>query len=131
MLISPGRIGTSSPELGVGVTFSDISNFSVLCEYEDSKIGFFPELSYGSHLFQDLVEAEMFYVAIMDNDNNINKFIHDGISSMGECIFNTIFPSIENPSDVISVYEAVPENQLCLYADFKNKKVTCGYFKIK
>ena len=31
MLMTPGRIGTSSPELGVPVAFGDISNFSIIC----------------------------------------------------------------------------------------------------
>jgi len=41
MLVSPGRIGTSSPELGVPVVFSDISNFKVLCEYADIEMDLF------------------------------------------------------------------------------------------
>jgi len=130
MFISPGRIGTSSPELGVGVTFSDISNFSILCEYEDGEIGFFPELSYGSHLFQDIVEAEMFYVAIMDNNDIRNKILHKNIWSEENSIFNNILPLAENPLKVVKVYEVASEKRLCLYADFKNNKVTCGYFKI-
>ena len=30
-----------------------------------------PELSYGSHMFQDLVEAEMVYCAIWNNQNTL------------------------------------------------------------
>lgn len=55
LLLSPGRIGTSSPELGVPVAFGDISNFSIICEVADNRTGYMPELSYGSHMFQDLV----------------------------------------------------------------------------
>ncbi len=66
MLFVPGRIGTSSPELGVPVTFSDISTFEVICEMEETKAGYNPELSYGSHIFQDLVEAEILYTAVFD-----------------------------------------------------------------
>ena len=53
LLMSPGRIGTSSPELGVPVTFRAISNFSAVCEVSDDRAGYRPELSYGSHMFQD------------------------------------------------------------------------------
>lgn len=71
LLMTPGRIGTSSPELGVPVTFGDISNFSAICEVSEQKVGYMPELSYGSHMFQDLVEAEIFYGAVWNNEKTI------------------------------------------------------------
>jgi hypothetical protein len=64
MLIGPGRWGTTTPELGVPVRFAEICNFKVLCELAFESAGFIPELSYGSHFFQDLVEADIFYAAI-------------------------------------------------------------------
>ena len=71
MLMTPGRIGTSSPELGVPVSFGDISNFSVICEVSDDRAGYRPELSYGSHMFQDLVEAEILYTAIFQDKTTL------------------------------------------------------------
>ncbi|MBR0085398.1 MAG: phosphoenolpyruvate synthase, partial [Lachnospiraceae bacterium] len=71
MLIVPGRIGTSSPELGVPTAFSDISTFEIICETEESKAGYNPELSYGSHIFQDLVEANILYTAVFRNEKTI------------------------------------------------------------
>ena len=68
LLMTPGRIGTSSPELGVPVTFGDISGFSEICEISDKRAGYMPELSYGSHMFQDLVEAQISYGAIWNNE---------------------------------------------------------------
>lgn len=55
LLFVPGRIGTSSPELGVPVSFAAINHFCAICEMSDSEVGYMPELSYGSHMFQDLV----------------------------------------------------------------------------
>lgn len=71
MLMVPGRIGTSSPELGVPTAFSDISEFDVICEMEEKGAGYNPELSYGSHIFQDLVEAEILYTAIFANEKTV------------------------------------------------------------
>jgi len=71
MLIVPGRIGTSSPELGVPTAFSDISAFEIICETEERRAGYNPELSYGSHIFQDLVEAEILYTAVFHNEKTI------------------------------------------------------------
>ena len=72
MLIVPGRVGTTSPELGVPTSFSDISAFEVICETEESGAGYNPELSYGSHIFQDLVEAEILYIAVFNNEKTIH-----------------------------------------------------------
>ena len=71
LLMTPGRIGTSSPELGVPVTFRGISNFSAICEVSDDRAGYRPELSYGSHMFQDLVEAEILYGAVFGNEKTL------------------------------------------------------------
>lgn len=67
LLLAPGRIGTSSPELGVPVSYADISSFGAICEVAYGKAGYRPELSYGSHMFQNLVEADVYYGAINEN----------------------------------------------------------------
>ena len=72
MLIVPGRVGTTSPELGVPTAFSDISAFEIICETEERQAGYNPELSYGSHIFQDLVEAEILYTAVFNNEKTIH-----------------------------------------------------------
>ena len=72
MLIVPGRVGTSSPELGVPTAFSDISAFEIICETEERSAGYNPELSYGSHIFQDLVEAEILYTAVFSDPKTIH-----------------------------------------------------------
>ena len=68
LLMVPGRIGTSSPELGVPTSFADISGFDAVCEMAESRAGYNPELSYGSHIFQDLVEAQILYMAVFPGD---------------------------------------------------------------
>ena len=72
MLLVPGRIGTSSPELGVPTAFSDISGFDAVCEIAENRAGYNPELSYGSHIFQDLVEAQILYTAVFPGDRTIH-----------------------------------------------------------
>ena len=71
ILIVPGRIGTSSPELGIPVVFADISHFAAILEESYSEVGYMPELSFGSHMFQDLVEAEIYYGALFENEKNL------------------------------------------------------------
>jgi len=64
LLLGPGRWGTRTPSLGIPVTFSDISRITALAEVAFRTGGLVPELSYGSHFFQDLVENDIFYLAI-------------------------------------------------------------------
>ena len=71
MLIVPGRVGTSSPELGVPTAFSDISAFEIICETEEAKVGYNPELSFGSHIFQDLVESKILYTAVFHDKKTL------------------------------------------------------------
>lgn len=74
MLIVPGRVGTTSPELGVPTSFADISAYDIICETEETRAGYNPELSYGSHIFQDLVEAEILYTAIFQGEKTKHYF---------------------------------------------------------
>ncbi len=72
MLIGPGRWGTTTPSLGVPVHFTELCNMTVICEVASKEEGFEPELSYGSHFFQDLVEADIFYVAIFNGQKEVS-----------------------------------------------------------
>ncbi len=64
MLMGPGRWGSSNIELGVNVTYADINNAAVLVEIARSRGGHTPEVSYGTHFFQDLVEDGILYVPL-------------------------------------------------------------------
>ncbi|MDA8124564.1 MAG: phosphoenolpyruvate synthase [Deltaproteobacteria bacterium] len=64
LLLGPGRWGTTTPELGVPVRFSEINRMTAIGEiaYRDGSKTL--ELSFGAHFFQDLVERDRFYLAI-------------------------------------------------------------------
>ena len=94
ILIVPGRIGTSSPELGIPVVFADISHFSAILEESYSKVGYMPELSFGSHMFQDLVEAEIYYGALFENEKKI-EFNKDMMFDYPN-ILNNINPNLND-----------------------------------
>lgn len=117
MLMVPGRVGTSSPELGVPTAFSDISSFEAVCEMTESQVGFFPELSYGSHIFQDLVEAQILYTAMFPGEKTIH--FQPELLKQSENIISLI-PQGEKWKDVI--YLADVSNQNCmLYHDLSNE----------
>ncbi len=63
MLIGPGRWGTHSPSLGIPVSFTEISRASVVCEVVAMHECLVPDVSLGTHFFNDLVEHDLLYVA--------------------------------------------------------------------
>ncbi|UCC62894.1 MAG: PEP/pyruvate-binding domain-containing protein [Anaerolineae bacterium] len=60
ILMGPGRWGSANVDLGVKVSYADIHNVSVLVEVALARGGHAPEVSYGTHFFQDLVEAQIY-----------------------------------------------------------------------
>ena len=68
MMMGPGRWGSSNIELGVNVGYADIDNTAVLVEIAREEGGHVPEVSYGTHFFQDLVEAQIIYLPVYPDD---------------------------------------------------------------
>ena len=67
--IGPGRWGTSNPDLGIYVNYSDIYNAKALVEVTGKGRGAVPEPSFGTHFFQDLLEAQIYPLAVnLDDD---------------------------------------------------------------
>jgi pyruvate, water dikinase len=64
MLVGPGRWGTTTPSLGVPVSFAEIDTVSIVCELALMHEGLVPDVSLGTHFFNDLVEMDMLYLAI-------------------------------------------------------------------
>ncbi|MCR4584302.1 MAG: PEP/pyruvate-binding domain-containing protein [Lachnospiraceae bacterium] len=117
MLIVPGRVGTSSPELGVPTSFSDISAFEVICETEESKAGYNPELSYGSHIFQDLVEAQILYTAVFHNEKTL-RYAPEKLEAFPDIVGE--FEEKEMLKDIVHVYDL--SNRKCaIYNDIANE----------
>jgi len=64
ILMGPGRWGSGNLDLGVKVTYADIYNTAMLIEIGLSDGESAPEASYGTHFFQDLVEAHIYPLAL-------------------------------------------------------------------
>jgi hypothetical protein len=123
MLIVPGRVGTTSPELGVPTSFADISAFEIICETEETKAGYNPELSYGSHIFQDLVEAEILYTAVFNNSKTIH-FHPEKLVDLPDVIGG--FDEGNNLNDIVHVFD-VSGRDCKVYNDIANEHlvITC------
>ena len=69
--VGPGRWGTRNLDLGVYIGYSDIYNTRALIEVTGLETGQAPEPSFGTHFFQDLVEANIYPLAIDLEDNDV------------------------------------------------------------
>ena len=68
LMMGPGRWGSGNIDLGVNVTYADIDNAAVLVEVALEEAGHVPEVSYGTHFFQDLVEGQIIYLPVFPDD---------------------------------------------------------------
>lgn len=64
ILMGPGRWGSSNIDLGVKVSYADIYNTRMLIEIAIARNGVIPEVSYGTHFFQDLVESKIYPLSL-------------------------------------------------------------------
>lgn len=80
IMLGPGRWGSANPDLGVPVTYADICNSCALVEIAVAQQGLVPEPSYGTHFFQDLVEAEIYPLAVYPEEpgDYLNQAFLDG-----------------------------------------------------
>jgi hypothetical protein len=95
--VGPGRWGTSTPNLGVHVAYGDIYNTRALVELSGSEVGTDPEPSFGTHFFQDLMEAHIFPLAVNLDDRDV--------------IFNRKF-FFETPNR-LDEWRHVPNGEIC------------------
>ncbi len=124
VLLSPGRLGTSSPELGVPTVFADISEFSGVIEIAESRAGYNPELSFGSHMFQDLTENKILYGAILENKK-------DQIFDIGKIQkLPNVLPLYDEDAgelnEIIGIYD-VSDHECVLYYDMIEERLLCTF----
>ncbi|MBN2426592.1 MAG: PEP/pyruvate-binding domain-containing protein [Calditrichaceae bacterium] len=72
ILMGPGRWGSRGDiKLGVSVTYTDINNTLMLIEIARKKGNYIPDLSFGTHFFQDLVESNIRYLPLYPDEPDI------------------------------------------------------------
>jgi hypothetical protein len=102
ILMGPGRWGTRDDiRLGVKITYSDIHNTAVLIEIAKQKEQYVPDLSFGTHFFQDLVEAGIRYLPLYPGSKDI-IFKRDFFMK-NENTLTRYLPEFEHISNVLRV----------------------------
>jgi len=104
ILIGPGRWGSRGDvKLGVRVTYSDISNTAMLVEVARKKGNYVPDVSFGTHFFQDLVESGIRYLPLYPDDDGVRfneAFLLGAPNSLSE-----ILPEYAGLSETLRVVE--------------------------
>jgi len=121
LLVGPGRWGTTTTSLGVPVHFSELCNMAAICEVSYRQSGLMPELSFGSHFFQDIVESDIFYAAIFEEAED-TVFRPERILSQ-ENLLGELLPGERGWEQVIHL---VRTTGLTLYSDIISQKLLCG-----
>jgi len=128
MIMGPGRWGTTSAELGVPVKFAQISNVDAILEMSFESSGLMPELSFGSHFFQDLVETDTFYGAVFEKDCCEGKgsvYKPDRLDGIDD-IYSEIPDILPALKDIIKVYDLSRSSQkFVLVADSAGEETVC------
>ncbi|NMC26861.1 MAG: phosphoenolpyruvate synthase, partial [Syntrophomonadaceae bacterium] len=99
---------------------------AVLVEIAQEETGFMPELSFGTHFFQDLVETRIFYVALFPGQERV-EFKRDYFDSAANR-FTTYLPDYEKWQKVIQVVDVSDTGkELWVESDLKSQETYC-YF---
>ncbi len=116
--VGPGRWGTSNPDLGVHIDYGDIYNSRALIELTGEGFGHAPEPSLGTHFFQDLLESQIYPLAINLDDKRsvLNRaFFYDSPNHL--LAFLPEEARVENCLRIIKVADFRAEARLVLAMD--------------
>ncbi len=90
ILMGPGRWGSRGDiRLGVRVTYSDINNTAMIIEIARKKGNYVPDVSFGTHFFQDLVESGIRYLPLYPDDAGVKfneAFLLGAPNKLGELL---------------------------------------------
>jgi pyruvate,water dikinase len=126
MMMGPGRWGSSNIDLGVNVTYADINNTAVLVEMAREEAGQVPEVSYGTHFFLDLVEAQIIYLPLYpgDPEAEFNRAVFEELPN----VLENLLPEAGRFREIIRVFD-LPATTGGLYArvvaDPQSQRAVC------
>jgi hypothetical protein len=111
--VGPGRWGSSNADLGVPIDYGDIYHSRALVELAGQGIGLPPEPSLGTHFFQDLLESQIYPLAIyLDEESAVfqRDFFYDTPNRLEEWI--TIPEDLKKSLRLIRVSDYRPNSHI-------------------
>jgi Pyruvate phosphate dikinase, PEP/pyruvate binding domain. len=131
ILMGPGRWGSRGDiKLGVSVTYSDISNTAMLIEIALKQNGYVPDLSFGTHFFQDLVEASIHYLPLYPDDRGV-IFNEQFLTTRPNCL-STLLPEfafLENFVRVIDLPAVADGKSLQVFMNSEKEEAVAVLMK--
>ena len=108
--------------MGVPVTFSEINNITAIAEiaYQDGSL--IPDLSFGTHFFQDLVEMDIFYMAVYPDKQGV-FFNREWLAGMTNLLAE-LAPRDRQYAETVRVYD-VRDRGLLLMSDVVTQQLIC------
>lgn len=100
------------------MNFADINHMRALGEIEFEEGGLMPELSFGSHFFQDLVESNIFFMALFPNSFECTFEDHI-FDRFADCFHETV-EGMNHIEKVLKVYR-FDDRPLILMSDIKTQ----------
>ena len=124
VLIGPGRWGSRGDiKLGVSVTYSDINNTAMLIEVAKKRKEFIPDLSFGTHFFQDLVEAEIKYLPLYpDSGTILNEKLLKNAKNILPSLIPGLSAELQNTVRVIDIPSVSEGKELHIYMNSEIQK---------
>jgi pyruvate, water dikinase len=126
MLVGPGRWGTSMPSLGVPVSFAEINTASVICELALMHEGLVPDVSLGTHFFNDLVEMDMLYLAICPTREG--HALNESLIRQRTNQLTRLLPAAGGLAEALWVVDSAslnPDESLLLNVDSMKQRAIC------
>ncbi|MEE4272820.1 MAG: PEP/pyruvate-binding domain-containing protein [Thermoanaerobaculales bacterium] len=104
ILMGPGRWGSRGDiRLGISVSYSDISHTAMLVEIARQRGSYLPDVSFGTHFFNDLVESKIAYLPVYPDDKRVawnEDFLYDSPNSLAE-----LLPDFADMEEVVRVID--------------------------
>jgi len=126
LMMGPGRWGSSNIDLGVNVGYADIDNAAALAEVAHEEAGHVPEVSYGTHFFQDLVEGQIIYLAVYPDEPGVQ--FNASFFETAPNVLTHLVPGSQAFGDfvhVIDVPQATRGLHVHVAADAQNQSAVC------
>ena len=121
ILMGPGRWGSRGDiKLGVKITYSEINNTAMLIEIARQRNEYVPDVSFGTHFFQDLVEANIKYLPLYPDERG-NIFNEEFLNTSN--IFSSLIPEMGHLEKVIAVVDIQEVFEDCELNVFMNSEI--------
>ncbi len=129
--VGPGRWGSSNSDLGVPIDYGDVYHSHALIELAGQGYGLPPEPSLGTHFFQDLLEAQIYPLAIFldDDQSQFNRsFFYNALNCVRE--FIQADDAMQDCLRVIRVGDVRPGSEMQIVMN-EEKNIAIGFLQKK